>query len=47
MLLLLTQIVFFGDTYVSSTQLNKPIWNKGRLSPPGKYHVAVSIDFKN
>jgi hypothetical protein len=35
------------DTCVSSTQLNKPIWNKHSLSPLLKPHLAESILFKN
>jgi hypothetical protein len=36
MVWLLRQMVFFFliDTCVSSTQLNKPIWNKESLCPP-------------
>jgi hypothetical protein len=35
------------DTCISSTYLNKPIWNKMSLSPPGKVSFADSILFKN
>jgi hypothetical protein len=35
------------DTCVSSTQLNKPIWNKQSLSPLLKSHLAESTLFKN
>jgi hypothetical protein len=34
------------DTCVSSTQLNKPIWNNHRLSPVLQTHLAESILFK-
>ena len=35
------------DTCVSSTQLNKPLWNEHSLSPLLKTHFAESILFKN
>jgi hypothetical protein len=34
------------DTCVSSTQLNRPIWNKESLSPPWNTVAAGSIPFK-
>jgi hypothetical protein len=46
-LLLVTQMVVFGEIYVSSTQLNRPIENKTSLSPPQKLRFAGSIAFKN
>jgi hypothetical protein len=36
-----------SDTCVSSTQLNRTIWNKKSLSPHWKTHVAGSSPFKN
>jgi hypothetical protein len=33
-MLLLTEMVFFEEKRVSSTQLNRPIWRKQSLSPP-------------
>jgi hypothetical protein len=35
------------DTCVSSTQLNRPIWNKVSLSTPSKLWFVGSIPFKN
>jgi hypothetical protein len=34
------------DTYVPSTQLNKPIWSKPSPSTPQKTYFAVVIPFK-
>jgi hypothetical protein len=34
------------DTCVSSTQLNRPIWNKQSLSPPGNTCAAGRVLFK-
>jgi hypothetical protein len=42
-----TDGILMIDIYVSSTQLNNPIWNKESLSPPRKTRVAGSIPFKN
>jgi hypothetical protein len=39
--------VLWTDTCVSSTQLNKPIWNNHSLSPLLQTHLAESILFKN
>jgi hypothetical protein len=33
------------DTCVSSTQNNRPIWNKESLSPPWKSHLQGSVSF--
>jgi hypothetical protein len=35
------------DTCISSTELKKPIWQKGSLSPPRKTFFTLSIHFKN
>jgi hypothetical protein len=35
------------DICISSTQLNRIIWNKESLSPLWKIHVAGSIPLKN
>jgi hypothetical protein len=35
------------DTCVSSTHLNRSIWNKMSLSPPWNLWFAGSIPFKN
>jgi hypothetical protein len=35
------------DTCISSTQLNKPKWNKESVTPPSKSLVAESIPFQN
>jgi hypothetical protein len=34
-----TDIFLLGDTCVSSTQLNRPIWNNESLAPPGKHKL--------
>jgi hypothetical protein len=39
MFLLLTQMGFFGEIHVSSTKMNRPIWNKMNLSPPENYDL--------
>jgi hypothetical protein len=36
-----------SDTCISSTHLQRPIWNKESVSPPWKLSVAGSIPFKN
>jgi hypothetical protein len=45
--ILLHRWFLWTDTCVSSTQLNKPVWNIESLSRPRKTYIAGSIPFKN
>jgi hypothetical protein len=40
-------VFLFRDTGVSSTLMNRPIWNKESLSPPAKTAIVGSIPFLN
>jgi hypothetical protein len=43
----MTDAILWRGTCVSSTQLNRPIWNKESLPPQGIFSVAGCIPFKN